>query len=70
MHGGDNKCLRREPQGKRPLARPRHSLKDNIKMNLKEICCKLVNWIHPAQDSVQRYAVMNIAVIIRVAQKL
>jgi hypothetical protein len=31
--------------GKRPLGRPRHRWKDNIKMVFKEIGCEDVNWI-------------------------
>jgi hypothetical protein len=27
------------PEGKRPLGRPRHMWEDNIKMNLREIGC-------------------------------
>jgi len=28
-----------ETEGKRPLGRPRHRLKDNIKMDLQEVGC-------------------------------
>jgi hypothetical protein len=34
------------PEGRRPLGRPRHRWKDNIKMDLKEIGCGDVDWIH------------------------
>jgi hypothetical protein len=30
-----------KPEGKRPLRRPRHRWKDNIKMDLREIRCDL-----------------------------
>jgi hypothetical protein len=33
-----------------PLARPRHNLEDNIKMDLKYIGKRIVNWIHLIQD--------------------
>jgi hypothetical protein len=35
---------------KRPRGRPRHRWQDNIRMNLKEIGWKRVDWIHLAQD--------------------
>jgi hypothetical protein len=39
------------PEGKRPLGRPRHRWKDNIKMDLREIGINGANWIQLAQDS-------------------
>jgi hypothetical protein len=41
------------PEGKRPLGRPRCRCEDNIKMDLREIGIDGVNWIELAQDSVQ-----------------
>jgi hypothetical protein len=41
-----------KPEGKRPLGRPRHRWKDGIKINLREIGCGGVEWIHLAQDTV------------------
>ena len=42
-HMGDGRgvynVLVGKPGGKRPLGRPRHSWKDNIKMDLKEVVC-------------------------------
>jgi hypothetical protein len=32
------------------LARPRHNLEDNIKMDLKYIGRRIVNWIHLVKD--------------------
>jgi hypothetical protein len=37
-------------EGRRPLERPRHRWKDNIKMDLGEIVFGDVDWIHLAQD--------------------
>jgi hypothetical protein len=42
-----------KPKGKRPLGRPRHRWKCNIKMDLREIGINEVNWIRLAQDRVQ-----------------
>jgi hypothetical protein len=39
-----------EPEGKRPLGRPRRRWVDNIKLNLREIGWDGVDWIDMAQD--------------------
>jgi hypothetical protein len=38
------------PEGKRPLGRPRHTWVDNIKMDLREIGWNGGDWINLAQD--------------------
>jgi hypothetical protein len=50
---GVYKVLVGRPEGKRPLGRPRHRWKDNIKMDLREIGINGANWIQLAQDRVQ-----------------
>jgi hypothetical protein len=42
--------LVRKPKGKRPLRRPRCRWEDNILMDLREIGCRGVDWIHLTQD--------------------
>jgi hypothetical protein len=37
-------------EGKRPLGRPRHRCKDNIRMDLREIGWGGMDWIDVAQD--------------------
>jgi hypothetical protein len=44
------KILAGKIEGKRPLRIPRHRLKDNIGMNLREIWWEVVEWFHLAQD--------------------
>ena len=39
-----------KPEEKRPLGRPRHRLEDNIKMDLQEVGCGVMEWIELAQD--------------------
>ena len=39
-----------KPEGKRPLGKPRHRWEDNIKVNLKEIGWKGMDWIDLTQD--------------------
>ena len=38
-----------EPEGKRPLRRPRCRWEDNIKMDLQEVVCRGMDWIELAQ---------------------
>ena len=42
--------LVREPEGKRPLGRPRHRREDNIKMFLQEVGCGDMDWIEQIHD--------------------
>jgi hypothetical protein len=52
-HGEDGnayKILVRNPEGKRPLGRPKHGWEDNIKIDLTEMWWEGVDWIHMAQD--------------------
>jgi hypothetical protein len=48
-HGrGEHKILLGKPIGKRPLWGHRYRCKDNTNMDLKEIGCEDVGWIHVA----------------------
>jgi len=40
----------RKTKGKRPLGRPGRRWEDNIKMDLQEVGCGVVDWIELAQD--------------------
>jgi hypothetical protein len=51
-HGIDEKCVQhfgRKPEGKRPLKRTRRKWEDNIRMYLKVIKWKVLDWIHFVQ---------------------
>jgi hypothetical protein len=52
-------------EGKRPLGRPRHRWKDNIRMDLQEVGCRGMYWIGLAQDR-QMTALVNAAMNLRV----
>jgi hypothetical protein len=46
-------------EGKRPLERPRRRWKNGLKMDLRDIGCGGVEWIHPAQDRDLMRALVN-----------
>ena len=48
-----------KPEGKRPLGRPRHRWKDNIKMDLQDVGCGGMDWIELAQDRDGWQALVN-----------
>jgi hypothetical protein len=68
-HRGEGRNVYRvlvgEPEGKRPLGRPRRRWEDGIKMNLMEIVWG-VEWIHLVQDSDRCLAVVNAVMNLRV----
>ena len=55
-----------KPEGKRPHVRLRRRWEDNIKMDLQEVGCRVMDWIDLTQDrdrwQTLRNAVMNIRV--------
>jgi hypothetical protein len=63
------KILIGKPERKTPVGR--HKLKNeyNIKIDLKQIECEDVNWIHLAQDRVQWRALVNTAMNLRVSSR-
>jgi hypothetical protein len=55
-----------KPEGKRPLERPRCRWEDNIKMDLREIEWRGVDWIHLAEDRAQWRALEKTVMNLRV----
>jgi hypothetical protein len=53
------RLLVRNPEGKRPLGRPRRRWIDNIEMDLLEIRLNVVDWIGLAQDRYRWRALVN-----------
>ena len=48
-----------KPEGRRPLGIPRCRWEDNIKMDLHEVGCGLVDWINRAQNRDRWWALVN-----------
>jgi len=46
---GVYKVLVGKPEGKRPLGRTRRRWEDDIKMDLQELGCRVMDWIELAQ---------------------
>ena len=55
-----------EPEGKRPLGRPRRRWEDNIKVDLREVGCGIMEWIELAQDRESRRALESTVMNLRV----
>jgi hypothetical protein len=53
-------------EGKRPLGRPRNRWEDNIKIDLQEVGCGVMDWIELAQDRYMWRALVNAVMNLRV----
>jgi hypothetical protein len=54
------KTLIRKSEGKRELRRPRHRWEDNIRMDVREIVWRGVDWILLAEDRDQWQAIVKL----------
>jgi hypothetical protein len=59
---GVYRVLVEKPEGKRTLGSPRRRWEDNIKMDLQEVGCGVMEWIELAQDR-NRWRVLVTAVM-------
>jgi hypothetical protein len=48
-----------KPEGKSPLGRPRRRWEDNIKVDLQEMGCGVMDWIEMAQDRDRWWTFVN-----------
>ena len=67
-YGGGERCEQGssgEPEGKRPLGRPRRRWEDNIKMDLQEVGWS-GDWMELAQDRDRWRALVNMVMNFRV----
>ena len=55
-----------KPEGKRPLGRHRRRWEDDIKMDLQEVGCGVMDWIELAQDRGRWRALVNAVMNLRV----
>jgi hypothetical protein len=68
MHKRDKKCIQilvGITEGKRPFRRPRHTLEDNIKTDIRQISLSVVDWINLAQDRDQQQALLNMVITLQ-----
>jgi len=64
---GDRRGLYRgKPEGKRPLGKPRRRWENNIKMDIREVGCGVIDWIELAQDRDRRWALVSAVMNLRV----
>jgi hypothetical protein len=59
MRWAGHVALMGKPEGKRQLERPRHRWEDGIRMDLKKIGLRGVDWIQLAEDRDRWQAVVN-----------
>jgi hypothetical protein len=60
------KVLIGKPEGKRPLVRPNRRWEDNMRMDLREVGWKGVDWIHLTEVRDQWRALVNTVMNLRV----
>jgi hypothetical protein len=67
---GDRKGVYRflveKPEEKRPLGRSRHSWEDNIKMDLQEVGCGVMDWIYLSRYRKRWLALVNAVINLQV----
>jgi hypothetical protein len=57
---------RMQPEGKTPFGEPWFRLEDNIRMDMKEVEWRGMDWIHLAPNRVRWWAVMSMGMNVQV----
>ena len=68
-YGGEERRIQGfggKPEGKRPLGRPRRKWEDNIKVDLQEVGCEVVDYIELAPDKDRCRALVSAVMNLRV----
>ena len=55
-----------KPEGKRPLGRPKRKWEDNIKINLPQVGCRVMDWLDLTQDRDRWRDFVNVAMNLRI----
>ena len=55
-----------KPEGRRPPGRPKHRWENNIKTDLQEVGCGVMDWIDLSQDRDRWRALVNAVMNLRV----
>jgi hypothetical protein len=55
-----------KPDGRKPFGRPRHREEDNIKMDLQEVRCGVMDWVELAQVSDRWQTLVTVVMNLRV----
>jgi len=55
-----------KPEGRRQLGRPRRRWEDNIKIDLQEVGCGVMDWIELAQDRNRWRTLVNVVMNLRI----
>jgi hypothetical protein len=63
---GVYRVLEGKPEGRRPLRRPRCRWVDNIRMDLQEVGCGIMDWIELVQDIDRWQAIVNVVMNLHV----
>ena len=67
---GRYRVLVGKPEGKRPLGRPRPRWENNIKMDLQEMGCEVMDWVNVAEDKDRWRLLVNEVMNFRVPHKM
>jgi hypothetical protein len=59
---GAYRVLVGRPEGRTPLGRPMHRGEDNIKMDLKEVGWRGMDWIDVAEDRDRWWALVHVVI--------